>query len=324
MGGCYFDATLNKCAKNPNDKCVGKSTTECTAANGCYQFSNGCGEFGCERYGNKQDSCANDPACKFLGSTCVSRLCGYDSDESCNRDEACAWDEATKRCKPASCYGHGDNELECKADKACVFDPRLSPKCQINQCLVILEAMCTGNQKCIWDNTAKCEYNLCPGMTQKDCTADNNQNGKCKWAGVETGCVKAQCYFTKETECTATVNNDKCKWISYTDSDTGRLVEKCTTKSIDELIRAAAETATQATCTMVTKNFTGLMVAMIILLLLLAGLLGWMWYRQDMMQGQKKVSAKDLYQQSGEDDFGGDGLDGEQDYSAPANPIDEL
>ena len=120
----------------------------------------------------------------FRSQTCVSRLCGYDSEEDCTRDEACAWDDGTARCKPASCYGYGNDELNCKADPACVYDPRLSPQCQINQCLVTLEPMCTGNKKCIWINGA-CEYNLCPGLSETLCKSDNNQKGKCRWAGLD-------------------------------------------------------------------------------------------------------------------------------------------
>src|SRR3989304_4788199 len=92
-----------------------------------------------------------------------------------------------------------------------------------------------------------------------------------------------------------------CKWVNETYSGTDRYNPHCESVTIDAALRAAADEEQkskpeQAKCTYKEKDMSGLIPAIVCIPVILAELLGWMYWRQRKMSQAMKldfVNARD-------------------------------
>lgn len=133
---------------------------------------------------------------------------------------------------------------------------------------------------CAWSENT-CKRNECSLKSEKECSA----GGECAWNSDMKVCVRPQCSADNEEDCKNKKEKDIfiCKW---TIRDNG--VAGCAPKDIDAMSRemAAAQNidAAASECSPTEKNMTPLAIVMVVIVVILAGVAGWMIYRQRMIQ----------------------------------------
>eukprot|EP00658_Telonema_sp_P-2_P053553 TRINITY_DN4212_c0_g1_i1.p1 TRINITY_DN4212_c0_g1~~TRINITY_DN4212_c0_g1_i1.p1 ORF type:complete len:3722 (-),score=960.49 TRINITY_DN4212_c0_g1_i1:1518-12683(-) len=270
IAGCVFDAATQVCGKNTQDTCVGKASSDCTSTKNCGIVNGECGTVTCAKYADV-DSCQNDAKCVAEDGACVAKLCGSNVKEQCLVNSQCTWDSSTSSCAPHACLQTTDKST-CESNPLCGYSAGSSVPCDVKMCRSTNELLCVADQQCAW-NGAACTRNGCSLMTELQCSGD------CSWNSNTSVCVRTTCSSTDRTICESVMKNSIaiCQW-----SISGG-VGGCAPKDVSSMTRsmAAASAADDAAnCIPKVKDYTGLLVAMLLMVLALFAVLVFLIYRQ--------------------------------------------
>jgi hypothetical protein len=254
---CYYDATQAICLVNPAGCALSAS---CAAP--CVTQDGVCTAQGCARYPDLT-TCAADPDCEMVGSTCTPRLCGYTSQDACLQDTYCQWTSGACAARP--CYAE-TTSAACTAvtEAQCTWASLGVPRCSVDICGYGEQELCIADSSCMW--TDKCVRNECPSYSAAECPSP-----ACAVRASDNTCQASEC-AKDQAECLADSN---CMWAALASDPSVYACQAATIQS-----RAAASLSTQGECTVVEKNYGGLAAALVILTLLLSGAFGWITYRQ--------------------------------------------
>ena len=294
--GCYYDATSHACTEAnpaPVDVCSTLPVADCLKNPNCLARNGSC-TIGCGVYPN-EESCTNDPNCVLEDGECVKGLCGSPNKEICLQNPLCVY--GANGCSPNDCLTK-NSQSECDADNTCEYLSGSAPPCQVKQCMYTIELMCITDAACAWDGQ-KCTRNSCGLKTQSECAV---ATGVCTWNGNTSQCVRAQCAFTDQSSCEKykdpSTKIAMCQWTVQSGSTV------CIPRDLTSIGKdmAAAIDPVDATCSVTTKSYTGVAVALVIAVILLVGFLGFLIYRQRKVQ-QASSMGFGAYTGGGEDEM---------------------
>jgi hypothetical protein len=315
---CYYNSDKGLCLVNPTGCAVFTQQSQC--AEPC-QWGNGqCSATGCNKYPDAT-TCMSNPDCTMIGTTCVSRLCGYETIDSCLLDSNCMWLNA--KCYPKACLNITD-PVGCKNTPNCVWNGATAPRCQPMTCGYNGAVFCNADPRCFWDpnSSPKCQQNVCPSFDSTNCPAP-----KCAVRALDGECVRAKCSADNEKSCKT---DPDCYWgqedvVNANGTSSSLFVCSIATG----LQRKAAAEEAAAKCSEVEKSYGGLIAGLIILLILLGASLAWIVYRQK--QKEKVMGHLGKLGFGGDSSMGGTQLDErpmhdsrfDEPNQRPTNPMEE-
>ena len=224
---CYWDYSLGACiSQKPTICSVKRTSATCATLSQC-EWNNlivprtsstvlgACVFKGCAMY-PASSTCSADPLCQWYPTAgpCVARLCGYQTEDSCWRDNLCVWkrESAFQGCTKSPCISAASS-IECNAVESCAWGST-DPQCLYTRCAVTEKYKCLNDTACVFVNST-CQRPVCDVYVgQAECKA----NPLCYFSIADKKCLPQQCIsHTTFADCEKgekVLSKKACIWVS--------------------------------------------------------------------------------------------------------------